>query len=157
IVNPQNKLNHITSQRTSIHEVPELKDALSKLSYPKFRTATDNSLILTEFPGIDVEQIIKTLQKDKQSYIYTFPLTSDLSTNTISNLVLKQVKGGYMAFILQYIASNGDIHTQNLAKFTGTLKRYNLEGKLLSSTKLVNGTNANKEDSQLQNTCLLDV
>jgi hypothetical protein len=46
---------------------------------------------------------MKVLQLDSISYSYTFASNEIFSGKTFKNLVIRQVRGGYLGFILEYV------------------------------------------------------
>ncbi|NDK56046.1 hypothetical protein [Pontibacter fetidus] len=150
IINP-NKL-----QITSIKNEKQLSVALSKLGY----LSLNNGRVATS-ANLSVENIIKVLQPDSTSYAFSVAIKSDDLNKILKNLVLKEVKGGYLGFMLEYTAeeqlpykSNGKF---DIKAFTGTLKRFDLEGKLLFTIRYENGVQVNqqKANARMASICVV--
>jgi hypothetical protein len=143
-------------QITSIKNEKQLSVALSKLGY----LSLNNGRVATS-ANLSVENIIKVLQPDSTSYAFSVAIKSDDLNKILKNLVLKEVKGGYLGFMLEYTAdeqlpykSNGKF---DIKAFTGTLKRFDLEGKLLFTIRYENGVQVNqqKANARMASICVV--
>ncbi len=85
---------------------------------------------------IETDTILKVLQDDDIHHVYTFKVLNAGIDNSFSNLVIQEIENGYMGYILQYVPIKGKM---DILRFTGTLKRFNLEGTLLDEKVFVNG------------------
>lgn len=124
----------LTTLTNESHLIPILSQAGffkrdSKL-YSSARSSSSNYQIVTD-------SILKVLQSDSTNYTYTFKVDEESPVNAFENLILKKVSGGYLGFILRY--ESDDSQFNNLPIFNGKIKRFDLEGTLLSEQILVNG------------------
>lgn len=138
-VEPKTKLKGI--EYTSLKKEPHLAAVLSKAA---LRTAGEASDAL--MPGllnIDTDSFMKILQQDSTTYAYSFALPEAATKSSIYNLVLREVPGGYAASVIHYQAADKFHYTGkgllDFTQFTGSVKRYDLDGKLLRASGFLDG------------------
>ena len=86
---------------------------------------------------IDTEKILKIIQADSIHYTYTFRIEDDFSDHSFSNLVIEEIDNGYIGFVIQYESVD---RFSDLASFTGTIRRFDLLGAMISEINLIDGT-----------------
>jgi hypothetical protein len=128
------------AQIISLKQEPSLESVVNSLRLTKLK---NNPIMRTSgSPQLGTNRILKVPQKDG-TYIYSMALRGDQSGRALQNLVLKQVPGGFIGFILEYRPEKKFIYKAknriDLHKFTGTLTRYNLDGQTLSQIQMKDG------------------
>lgn len=132
---------------TSLDKEENLAKALDKVSPISVNGRVASGL--TEFKK---DSILKVLQADSVSYIYTLASNESYSGKAFKNLVIRQVNGGYVGFILEYIPA--DIRSLfDIEHFTGTIRRYDLGNNLLIEIKLSEGSLLTKTINGRVNAC----
>lgn len=136
---PEQELKKL--QVISVAQEPHLGAALARAGYGA-AAGTANSR-LASAQSLVTDKIIKVKQDDGLSYSYSFLMPDISAGKLISNLVLKQVKGGYLAFILEFKASDRFYYNSkgriDYSKFSGTISKFDLDGALLKVLETSNG------------------
>lgn len=145
-------------QVITLVQEPHLSAALARAGYGAAGTANSRYAGIQD---LQAERILKVLQRDS-SYIYTLALQpEDAIAKTFKNLVLREVKGGYLGFIIIYEAeeqfyfrADGSI---DMDRFTGAIKRYDLESNLLFTLQFTDGAVVNqlRSHARASATCVI--
>ncbi len=122
---------------SSLDKEEKLANALKGISIP----ANKGGRIMNVLENINSDSILKVLQSDSTSYTFTMPMKNE-STKSFKNLVFRRTLNGFVGFVLEYESPSIQL---SLVAFTGTVRKYDLEGKLLHELHLKNGVvNSNK-------------
>jgi hypothetical protein len=108
-----------------------LTGAISQIGLSK--TGSKSGRLMAGLTEFKPDSILKVLQSDSTHYTYTLYLQGEDKANSFKNLVFKRVAGGFVAFVLEYISSTVFL---DISSFTGTVKKYDLEGTLLLEVPL---------------------
>lgn len=132
------ELNNNRILWTSIEKENQLVPVLNNIGFfQSTKTQFSNARSSSSGFQIDVNQFLKVLQSDSLNHAYTFKLLdSDSSSNSFSNLIIEELNEGYLGYILQY---DSDSTISDFSGFSGTLRRYDLDGALLSEKNILNG------------------
>jgi len=161
-VKPKIKVPVERITNTSLAKEKQLESVLDVAGFSNFSSKeTKNGRTNGSGFEIDVENIIKIIQADSLHYTYTFQVEDDFQKNSFSNLIIEEIEEGYIGFILQYESTE---KFTDLSNFTGTLRRFDLEGVLISEKKLINGlldkdanSTSNGRTTQSSSDCVTDI
>jgi hypothetical protein len=136
-IEPKQSASEEKIVRTSLKQEKHLESILDASGFTtQVSNGTSSGRTNQNGEEIDTENIIKVLQGDNLNYTYTFSVLDDHNANSFSNLILEETNDGFIGFILQYV-SVGEFN--GLLNFTGTLKRFDLAGRLLGEIQFVDG------------------
>jgi hypothetical protein len=137
---------------TSLDKEKLLSDAIGQIGL--LETASTSGRIMSGLAEFKSDSIMKVLQADSSNYTYTLSLKSDKNETAFRNLVFQRVKNGYYGFVLEYSSSTEFL---NIESFTGSVRKYDLEGKLLQEASLQNARLGKTSKSGRTSACFADV
>jgi len=112
---------------TSLDKEKELSAIINKLGFVSSKDSKNlSSAKIAGVPAIDIKTIMKVLQPDSIHFSFSFQILD--SEQGFRNLILKQREHDYLGFIMEY-----EIEKEN--PYTGTVRRYDLHGKLLGEKR----------------------
>jgi hypothetical protein len=118
---------------SSLDKEEKLANALKGISI----SVNKGGRIMNVLENINSDSILKVLQSDSASYTFTMRLKNDNNRLSFKNLVFRRTLNGFVGFLLEY---ESPVEQSDLSKYTGVVKKYDLEGKLLQELSLKNGT-----------------
>lgn len=134
---------------TSLDKEPKLKQAIESIGlHSKFEKSGRLMSGVDEFRP---DSIIKVLQSDSVSYTYTLSLNQPKNPWIFRDLVFQRVSNGFIAFVLEYKQKSG---FSDFTNFTGVITQYNLEGDVMSSKNMLNGTPVSDSNSGGRTQCI---
>lgn len=103
-----------------------------------------------------VDSVIAVLQRDRQSYAYTFFVDGQTTLRSFTNLVFKRVNGGFNGFLLTY---ESDVSIpSDFSTFSGKVTSRDLDGKVITAQYFKDGQITNKSNTGGRTqTCYQDV
>ncbi len=133
-IKPLRKPNSAKVVITSLANEPQLERVLDIAGFLPGR-GSKNARSNSEGYEIDVNEIFKVIQEDSVHHTYTFKIEDDIPSG-FSNLIIEEIPDGtYLAFILTY-EFDGRFDFNN---YSGSIKRFDLEGILLRTLTFLNG------------------
>jgi hypothetical protein len=99
---------------------------------------------------LNTDSILMVLQPDSVSYAYTFLAEKSARQGSFKNLVLHKVKDGYWAYFQEFTPKETIKNKSNFSLFTGTINRYDLSNKLLSTWNYERGAPATLSGGRTQ-------
>ncbi|MBL7841809.1 MAG: hypothetical protein JNJ75_16810 [Cyclobacteriaceae bacterium] len=157
LVKPTKFRNDTSIQKiieVSIQQEQQLNNVLDKAGFVSRNNGRTSST--TGFQ-IDTEHILKVLQDDSTRHIYTFDIENSYSGQSFANLIIEEQEGGYLAYILEYVADSIRLSS---ADFNGSIRRLDLSGVLLSEQRMNAGRMVLESESGRlfqEPTCVKDV
>jgi hypothetical protein len=115
---------------TTLDKEPPLERVIQTIGFTK-QTAR-NGRLMSALGEIQPDSILKVLQANGKDYSYSMALNGRSRDGTFKNLVLKEATKGFYAYVMEY-----DMLGKTKANaFTGTAKRYDLEGTPIGEVAL---------------------
>jgi hypothetical protein len=99
---------------------------------------------------LNTDSILMVLQPDSVSYAYTFLAEKSAKQGSFKNLVLHKVKNGYWAYFQEFTPKETIKSKSDFSFFTGTINRYDLSNKLLSTWNYERGAPATLSGGRTQ-------
>jgi hypothetical protein len=118
---------------TTLDDEPSLANAIKTIS----TVGNKAGRITSSLGNLKADSILKVLQSDSSSYTFTIRLKNEHQQRSFKNLVFRRTLTGFIGFILEYESTDGHF---DLARFTGTVRKYDLEDKLLQELHFKNGS-----------------
>lgn len=135
---------------TSLHKESDLFQALNHAGL--FEKNNQSGRLMSGITEFKADSIFKVIQADSINYTYTLFLHESVSRYTFKNLVLSSYSNGFLAYVLEYVS---DKPLNSFESFTGIVKKYDLEGRLLDETSINNSRNPS--DGSRTKACFAEV
>ena len=131
-VEPRQELRATTY--TSLAQEPALTSVIAALKEVNTGTTqTYSGSGTASQPKLDTDKFLKVLQEDS-SYVYTLGIGL-ADVGNFKNVVLVEVQGGYMGTVVEYVPDS----SVAAEHFSGTVRRYDLQGNLLDDIQVREG------------------
>jgi hypothetical protein len=116
---------------TSLGKEIKLNQAINQIGLSK--KTNSSGRLMSGLAEYKPDSILKVLQSDSTNYSYTIAIDKTSKSGSFKNLVFSRVSNGFYAFVLEYAST---VSVIDFDSFTGTVKRFDLEGTLLQEVSL---------------------